>query len=245
MMQTSWHQTERHRPSARRRLRNFIMIPYTYLIGWSTHSIWYYGARWANHCNPNDLWNTYFTSSKHVKRIRKKLGEPDVVQIRRTFSTKEKAANWEHRVLRRIKARTRNDFLNLYDGRSTPFGGSPKGPKNWRWGKHHSLETRQKLSRSKIGHVRSVDSREKQSTTMKITQFGNDNNNAKPIMVDIKGRNIRFGSICEFGRTYDIPMSRVYTIFGNCQSHNGYFKPRWNCYKDYSFISSMRYEENS
>lgn len=40
-----------------------IYIPFTYLIGWSKYDKWYYGVRFAKGCNPDDLWNTYFTSS--------------------------------------------------------------------------------------------------------------------------------------------------------------------------------------
>lgn len=41
----------------------YIYTPYTYLIGWSKHNIWYYGKRTAKNCHPNDFWVTYFTSS--------------------------------------------------------------------------------------------------------------------------------------------------------------------------------------
>jgi len=53
--------------------------PYTYLIGWTAHNKFYYGARWSNDCDPSDLWQTYFTSSRHVKRFRDEHGEPDIV----------------------------------------------------------------------------------------------------------------------------------------------------------------------
>lgn len=61
-----------------------IYPPYTYLIGWSEHNLWYYGVRYANSTIPeNDLWVKYFSSSKYVKDIRKEFGEPDVIQIRK------------------------------------------------------------------------------------------------------------------------------------------------------------------
>jgi hypothetical protein len=71
-------------------------LPYTYIIGWSQHDTWYYGVRYSVTASPNDLWKTYFTSSKHVKNFRKQYGEPDVVRVRRTFDSKEKAIMWEH-----------------------------------------------------------------------------------------------------------------------------------------------------
>lgn len=92
-----------------------IYKPYTYLIGWSTHKIWYYGVRFAKGCNPCDLWNPYKTSSKYVKRFIERYGEPDVIQVRKTFETAEKAQRWEENVLRKMRVVSRNDFLNKTD----------------------------------------------------------------------------------------------------------------------------------
>lgn len=89
-----------------------IYQPYTYLIGWSNHNIWYYGLRFARGCQPDDLWKKYFTSSKLVKSYRKKHGEPDVITVRKTFSCRTKAIDWEAKVLRRMKAVNRANWLN-------------------------------------------------------------------------------------------------------------------------------------
>ena len=62
-------------------------IPFTYLIGWTSHNLWYYGVRFAKGCNPRDLWTTYFTSSEKVKQTRQELGEPDVIEVRKIFQT--------------------------------------------------------------------------------------------------------------------------------------------------------------
>ena len=94
--------------------------PYTYLIGWTTLGKYYYGVRFAKGCSPSDLWKTYFTSSKQVKLVRKEYGEPDLIQVRRTFETPNTAKDWEHKVLRRMKATKRKDFLNLTDNRCNP-----------------------------------------------------------------------------------------------------------------------------
>jgi len=59
--------------------------PYTYLIGWKTQNKWYYGVRFAKGCHPNDLWNLYKTSSKHVKKMIEENGNPDIIQIRKIF----------------------------------------------------------------------------------------------------------------------------------------------------------------
>lgn len=87
-------------------------VPYTYIIGWTEHNKWYYGVRYSKKCDPKDLWKTYFTSSKYVKEFRKKYGEPDVVQIRKTFSCIEKARLWESKVLIRLGVVGDERFLN-------------------------------------------------------------------------------------------------------------------------------------
>lgn len=89
-----------------------IYQPYTYLIGWSTLNTWYYGLRFGKNCNPKELWKTYFTSSWRVTQFREYNGEPDIVEIRKTFNNKEKAGIWEHKVLRRMKVIKDTKWLN-------------------------------------------------------------------------------------------------------------------------------------
>jgi hypothetical protein len=86
--------------------------PYCYLIGWSKLNKWYYGRRTAKNCHPSDLWVSYFTSSKHVKKFRREHGEPDVVQIRRVFDNVESCCIWEDRVLEKMKVESNERFLN-------------------------------------------------------------------------------------------------------------------------------------
>ena len=63
----------------------------------------YYGVRYADGCNPSDLWVTYFTSSKRVKRLIEEYGKDSFkVEIRKIFSDKQSAINWEEKVLRRL-----------------------------------------------------------------------------------------------------------------------------------------------
>lgn len=87
-----------------------LTIPFTYLIGWSKTKIFYYGVRYANKCNPTDLWTIYFTSSKHVKKYRQEHGEPDIIQIRKTFNDSSSALTWEAKVLKRLNCAKRSDF---------------------------------------------------------------------------------------------------------------------------------------
>ena len=94
------------------------MKPYTYLIRWTKLNISYYGVRYAQDCDPSDLWNPYKTSSKHVAKFIADHGEPDVVQVRKTFIEVTIAQKWEHRVLKRMKAVSNNNWLNRTDNKS-------------------------------------------------------------------------------------------------------------------------------
>lgn len=94
------------------------MTPYTYLIGWPEHNTWYYGVRYANGCNPSDLWNPYTTSSDHVANFVAEHGDPPVRQIRHTFETAMHARIWEERVLKRMKVVGSDKWLNKTDNRS-------------------------------------------------------------------------------------------------------------------------------
>jgi len=94
--------------------------PYTYLIGWSAHNVWYYGRRTGTGCHPSDLWDSYFTSSKWVKQFRQLHGEPDVVEVRRVFASSEQARRWENKVLTRLNAAKDDRFLNKRNGDTSP-----------------------------------------------------------------------------------------------------------------------------
>lgn len=91
-------------------------IPYTYLIGWSKIDQWYYGVQFANSknrvANPSNLWTTYFTSSKTVRQYREMYGEPDIIQIRRTFITADAAFNWEQRVIHKVISKNPKRWIN-------------------------------------------------------------------------------------------------------------------------------------
>jgi hypothetical protein len=93
-------------------------IPYTYLIGWTKHNLWYYGRQTRVGCNPADLWVTYFTSSNYVTEARHLYGEPDIVKVRRVFNKDDYATSivkceaWEERVIDRINAVKSPYWLN-------------------------------------------------------------------------------------------------------------------------------------
>lgn len=79
-----------------------IYQPFTYRIGWSEQDVHYYGVRYGKGAHPTELWTTYFTSSAVVKRLRDSYGEPDVIEVRKTFDNRDDAILWEQRVLQRL-----------------------------------------------------------------------------------------------------------------------------------------------
>ena len=87
-------------------------VAYTYLIGWTQNDVWYYGVRYAKDSSPEDLWSTYFTSSKYVQEYRKKIGEPDHIEVRRVFRNTKSAIDCEDRVIRTLKLYENKRFLN-------------------------------------------------------------------------------------------------------------------------------------
>lgn len=92
------------------------MKPYTYLIGWTSLNLVYYGRRTSRKIAENELWTTYFTSSRHVQRLRREFGEPDIVQVRKRFETPSECRIWETKVLRRLDARNHPKMLNRRNG---------------------------------------------------------------------------------------------------------------------------------
>jgi len=131
-----------------------IYSPYTYHIAWTSLDKHYYGVRYAKNCNPIDLWSSYFTSSKLVKQYREQYGEPDIVEVRKTFECPEKARLWEYKVLHRLKAVKSDRWLNLTNGgsefRFVKYLEEDYSP--WNKGKKevYSKETLQKMSRAKL-----------------------------------------------------------------------------------------------
>jgi len=139
------------------------MMPYTYLIGWKIQDKYYYGVRYAKNCNPTELMINYFTSSKEVTKMIEQYGNPDIIQIRKTFSTIEKARSWEHKVLRRMKVVESSRWLNKTDNKSIfPMPGplnamyGKTGELSPRFGTSHSVETKRIIgekSRKKRGKM--------------------------------------------------------------------------------------------
>lgn len=119
-------------------------MSYTYLIGWTKLNKFYYGVRFSKNCRPEDLWVTYFTSSKHVKSFTNQYGKPDIIEIRKTFEDKNKARLWEEKVLKKMKVLEKDNWLNKTDNKSIDPECAALGPKK-QIGIKRSEETKNKL----------------------------------------------------------------------------------------------------
>lgn len=167
-------------------------IPYTYLIGWSELDRWYYGVRYQNGCSPDDLWNPYKTSSKHVKQFIRAHGDPDIIQVRKTFNNRQSALLFEHKVLRRMRVIRKEQWINKTDNRAISntydeqvirakkMGANNKGRKlseetkrkmseKAKLRKHsaHSEETKRKMSESHRGKTLSEEHKNNISLSLK------------------------------------------------------------------------------
>lgn len=127
--------------------------PYTYHIAWTKEDVHYYGVRFAKACHPDDLWKTYFTSSKKVAAFRESHGEPNTIEIRKIFDSPEKARVWEVKVIRRLNAPSRKNWLNLSDHNDKFYHEGPRGPQ--------SEEHKRKLRDSRKGRKLSEEHKAK------------------------------------------------------------------------------------
>lgn len=114
-------------------------IPYTYLIKFKPTGQVYYGVRYAKKCHPNDLWSSYFTSSKHIHLLIEEHGKDAFeYEIRKTFNDANAARVWESKVLQRLNVVHSDNWLNKTDNKSVTL------PEGFR----HSEKTIQKFSRN-------------------------------------------------------------------------------------------------
>jgi len=170
--------------------------PYCYLIGWSSLNKYYYGVQYGTKANPDNLWKRYFTSSKYVKQFREEFGEPDIIQIRKTFTTKEQAIQWEFKIIQRMNIVRSEQWLNrslagqkFYNdgfscighkhteeskqkmsttksGENNPMFGRT-GELNSLFGTKHTIEHRLKIYNSSIGKTHTLETKHKMSLSSK------------------------------------------------------------------------------
>ena len=128
-------------------------IPFTYKIGWSKENTYYYGVRFGEGCSPNDLWSNYFTSSKKVKYTRELYGEPDVIEIRKTFVSGESARDWETKVIKKMNMVESDNWLNQTDNTGNFYWQGRRGP--------FSKDHKKKLSDARSGRKLTKEHAEK------------------------------------------------------------------------------------
>ena len=94
-------------------------IPYSYFLYHIPTGLKYYGIKHAKNCHPDQLWKTYFSSSSIVKQLIKDHGADSFLYtVRKTFTDSKSALLWEHKVLRRLNAAQRSDWINRHNGGS-------------------------------------------------------------------------------------------------------------------------------
>lgn len=141
-------------------------MAYTYLIICKPENKVYYGVRYAKKCSPDELGKTYFSSSKHMKKLFEKYNVSDFsFQIRKEFENTNDARNWENKVLKRMKVVQRDDFVNKTDNISicpiAALEGSKKANSNV------SEKTRNKKRKSMLGKKMSDEAKLKMSIAKK------------------------------------------------------------------------------
>lgn len=108
--------------------------------------------------HPNQLWTSYFTSSKYVEQFREIHGEPDVIQIRKIFSCVKKCCLWEDKVLAKLDVKNKSQWLNL-TGKYAFYGVSQP----WNIGIPHTKHTKDKIGSSNRGKKYSQEINAKKS----------------------------------------------------------------------------------
>lgn len=135
-------------------------IPYSYFLYHKPTGLKYYGIKHGKNCHPDQLWKTYFSSSSIVKQLIKEHGADSFLyKVRKTFLDSESALLWEHKVLRRLKAAQRSDWINRHNGGS-----------KFRSPVFHSQKTKDKLSLKIKGQRRSEETKAKMREKAKIRE---------------------------------------------------------------------------
>lgn len=126
-------------------------IPFSYHLFHVPTQKHYYGIRYARGCCPSDLWTKYFTSSKIVKELIREYGRDSfIATVRRRFSCQKDAILWEHKVLTRLGAANRPDWINRHNG-----GKKFKGPVK------HTDEAKRKIGAKQTGVPKTPEQRMK------------------------------------------------------------------------------------
>ena len=94
-----------------------MQTPFTYCITHMATNKRYYGSRYSKNCNTCDLGVTYFSSSKHMKKLIKEEGSENFrFEIRKIFTNVDDCRSWEHRVLKKLNAAKSDNWYNKHNG---------------------------------------------------------------------------------------------------------------------------------
>lgn len=146
-------------------------VPYTYYLFHQPTNTHYYGVRWCKNCNPTDLWQSYFSSSRKVKKLIEEYGaESFHFEIRKTFSNKDQAILWEEKVLRRLQVHKKPQWLNVIVSKAIRYDTHP------RLGSTLSSETKKKISIANRGKKRTDEDRKRMSEQRKGSNHWNYGN---------------------------------------------------------------------
>ena len=118
-------------------------IPYSYFLYHKPTGLKYYGIKYGKHCHPDQLWVKYFSSSKIVQQLIKEYGKDSFdCTVRKIFTSSSKALLWEHKVLRRLDAANKEDWINRHNG-----------GKKFRAPEQHSINTKKAISKKLKGRT--------------------------------------------------------------------------------------------
>jgi hypothetical protein len=156
---------------------------YTYHLYHKSTNKHYYGARYAKNAHVNDLWHTYFTSSKRIHRLIEEYGVDSFIpSIRQTFKSAKATVLWESKFLQKVDAKNNENWLNQHNGdgkflttecteyRAKRISEAKKGKVPNRSNYNHSEETCKKISDSNMGRPApswSIESRKKLGKSVK------------------------------------------------------------------------------
>lgn len=190
-----------------------IWKPYTYYLKWST-GMKYIGARYSDSSEYGDIWQTYFTSSKLVEDYVKVHGNPDVVKIIGSFSSHKETLDHEGKLLKRLDASNRKDFLNQTNGWTCTGLNNP--PHGWLKGNRHSAfpkssDHKLKISKALKGKKNSLGAKRSADTLKSMSNAAQ--NRGKSVSVDC----LVFFTVREAAEAFDMtPMQIRY----RCASEN-------------------------
>lgn len=147
------------------------MKSYTYYLYHKQTNSHYYGVRYAKNSSPKDLWVTYFSSSKKIKKLIEEYGASSFrVEVRKTFDNKKDAIDWERKVLRRLKVLDKSEWLNENISGAICYAKHPRGM----LGKKHTNTTKNAIGRrtknksyEEIYGDRALEQRERRSQSHK------------------------------------------------------------------------------